>query len=279
MNNGVNEDILNTYSAQSFSYWLWTKHKQRGCELSRALILSPVKSSCLFGYNAWHPHKHSGANRRGHRFWIGSKLITFSPPPSYPWGNENNMKPPHTLQWVKAVRQPGKRICLCWHQSQGAANAASLIALHQGMCWHYVDGSVLTEGSNAFHASAVKPSLRSLSQHRGFRRNATENRPLPLSHRQHCSALWRTQRFLNAQRTQPLWVTGIADTVVVARGPLQRFPSNTGYQTQNQTSTEKQLGFPSLQGMAFVHPCSLLLHRHCILQQGAMLHWSPQAWF
>lgn len=179
MNNGVNEDILNTYSSQSFSHWLRTKYKQRGCELSRALILSPVKSSCLFGYNARHPHKCSGANKKGHRFWIGSKLTTFSPPPSYPWGKQNNMKLLHTFQWAKAVQQPGKCICLCRHQSQGAASAASLIALHQGMFWHYANGSVLTERSNTVHASVVKPSLFSLGQHRGVRRNATDHCPYP----------------------------------------------------------------------------------------------------
>lgn len=68
----------------------------------------------------------------------------------------------------------------------------------------------LARGVKALSPRALKPSLCLLSQHRNFWRNATQNHPLLLSHRQapakpgqHRSGLQRSQHSLNAQHGQP----------------------------------------------------------------------------
>lgn len=71
-------------------------------------------------------------------------------------------------------------------------------------------GPSLTRGVKVLSPRAVKLSLRLLSQQRDFWKNATQNQPLLLSHRQapakpgqHRYALQRSQHSLNAQHGQP----------------------------------------------------------------------------
>lgn len=85
--------------------------------------------------SARHPHKHPDANRRGHRFRVGSKLTALLSS-FFPTLEENQTKPNQTTPYPTA--------------SVGGAKSGEmktpLPAPEPGMRWHTPDGSVPDRG-------------------------------------------------------------------------------------------------------------------------------------
>lgn len=283
MNNGVNKDILNTYSAQSFSHWLWTKHKQRGCELSRALVLSPVKSSCLFGYNMHNFHKYppwcqqeraltldweqddhtsaspfllSGKTKQNKTNWNHSILHM----------SEGGTKP-REIRMSLLAQEPGSSQC-CFPPWPSAVG---------GMCWCWACRSIPYQGcqNSLPQGCETLPMLAQPTQ--DFWRNATQNQPPLLLHRQapakpgqHCSGLQRSQHSLNAQYGQPFDLPAQLTLSVLHEDHCKGLPpkpeSNIHREAAAGFSLNKRDGICT----------SLLLHRLHIPRRCATPLWSPR---
>lgn len=106
---------------------------------------------------------------------------------------------PREIKMSQLAQEPGSSQC-CFPPEPSAVGCARA----------ELAGPSLTRAVKVLSPRAVKPSLCLLSQHRNFWRNATQNQPPLLSHRQapakpgqHCSGLQRSQHSLNAQRGQP----------------------------------------------------------------------------